>query len=91
MISKSKQTQVLKSSQKIVDEKQFVDIQNQYGGFVYAGGTMAFTALYWALGYYSPHSIDILGCDMVYPKRFNPFLWHWYRRSFKGRYFTSLT
>ena len=60
--------QVLKSSQKKVDEKQFVDIQNQYGGFVYAGGTMAFTALYWALGYYSPHSIDILGCDMVYPK-----------------------
>lgn len=60
---------VLKSSQKIVDEKQFVDIQNQYGGFVYAGGTMAFTALYWALGYYSPHSIDILGCDMVYPKK----------------------
>lgn len=60
--------QVLKSSQKKVDEKQFVDIQNQYGGFVYAGGTMAFTALYWALGYYSPRSIDILGCDMVYPK-----------------------
>ena len=29
---------------------------------------MAFTALYWALGYYSPRSIDILGCDMVYPK-----------------------
>ena len=60
--------QVLKSSQKKVDEKQFVDIQNQYGGFVYAGGTLAFTALYWALGYYSPRSIDILGCDMVYPK-----------------------
>jgi hypothetical protein len=45
-----------------------VNIQNQYGGFVYAGGTMAFTALYWTLGHYRPRSIDILGCDMVYPK-----------------------
>ena len=59
---------VLKSSQKQVDEKHFVKIQNQYGGFVYAGGTMAFTALYWALGHYRPRSIDILGCDMVYPR-----------------------
>ena len=59
---------VFKSSQKQVDEKQFVNIQNQYGGFVYAGGTMAFTALYWTLGHYRPRSIDILGCDMVYPK-----------------------
>ena len=29
---------------------------------------MAFTALYWTLGHYRPRSIDILGCDMVYPK-----------------------
>ena len=72
----------LKIITKKVDEKQFVDIQNQYGGFVYAGGTMAFTALYWALGYYSPRSIDILGCDMVYPKG-STILWHWYGRPFK--------
>ncbi len=64
---KSKPT-VFKSSQNQVDEKQFVSVQNEYGGFVYAGGTMAFTALYWVLGHYRASSIDILGCDMVYPK-----------------------
>ena len=36
---------MLKSSQQKVEERQFVNIQNQYGGFVYAGGTIAFTAL----------------------------------------------
>ena len=59
---------MLKSSQQKVEERQFVNIQNQYGGFVYAGGTMAFTALYWVLGHYKSEAIDILGCDMVYPK-----------------------
>ena len=59
---------MLKSSQQKVEERQFVNIQNQYGGFVYAGGTMAFTALYWVLGHYKAEAIDILGCDMVYPK-----------------------
>ena len=43
---------MLKSSQQKVEERQFVYIHNQYGGFVYAGGTMAFTALYWVLGHY---------------------------------------
>ena len=50
MIFQIKTNPGLKIITKKVDEKQFVDIQNQYGGFVYAGGTMAFTALYWALG-----------------------------------------
>jgi hypothetical protein len=52
--------------QTIVTAEQYVDIQNQYGGFVYAGGTMAFTAAYWALGALRPDVMLFLGCDMVY-------------------------
>ena len=53
-------------NQTIVTAEQYVDIQNQYGGFVYAGGTMAFTAAYWALGALRPDVMLFLGCDMVY-------------------------
>jgi hypothetical protein len=42
--------------------------QNKFGGFVYAGGTMAFTAGYWALGSLKPDVIAYLGCDMIYDK-----------------------
>jgi len=52
--------------QSIVTAAQYVAIQNQYGGFVYAGGTMAFTAAYWALGALRPDVMLFLGCDMVY-------------------------
>jgi hypothetical protein len=45
----------------------FVPAQNAYGGFVYAGGTMAFTAAYWALHALRPRVLAFLGCDMVYP------------------------
>ena len=37
------------NGQRPIDEKLFVRRQNEFGGFIYAGGTMAFTALYWAL------------------------------------------
>jgi hypothetical protein len=53
--------------QRPIDEKLFVRRQNEFGGFIYGGGTMAFTALYWALGEHMPSEIHILGCDMVYP------------------------
>ena len=53
--------------QRPIDEQLFVGRQNEFGGFIYAGGTMAFTALYWALGEHMPSEIHILGCDMVYP------------------------
>eukprot|EP01035_Chromulina_nebulosa_P068687 gene68687-94126_t len=33
----------------IIKSNAFVPAQNAFGGFVYAGGTMAFTAAYWAL------------------------------------------
>ena len=41
-------------------------VQNAFGGFVYAGGTMAFTAGYWALGELKPDVMAFLGCDMNY-------------------------
>jgi hypothetical protein len=53
---------------EIVEQDRFVPAQNAYGGFVYAGGTMAFTAAYWALHAYRPDVIAMMGCDMHYPK-----------------------
>ena len=55
-------------SQRIVTEDDFVQAQNAYGGFVYAGGTMAFTAAYWALYAQKPRVIAVMGCDMHYPQ-----------------------
>lgn len=51
-----------------VTSADYVPIQNQFGGFIYAGGTMAFTAGYWALGALRPTVLAFFGCDMVYPK-----------------------
>lgn len=55
-------------NQRLIEADQFVPTQNTYGGFVYAGGTMAFTAAYWALQALRPSVMAFLGCDMVYPK-----------------------
>lgn len=52
----------------IVKSDEFVPAQNAFGGFVYAGGTMAFTAAYWALHALKPDVMAFLGCDMIYPK-----------------------
>lgn len=52
----------------IVTSAEFVPAQNMFGGFVYAGGTMAFTAGYWALKALKPDIIAFLGCDMMYPR-----------------------
>jgi len=52
---------------RIVTQDDFVPAQNHYGGFVYAGGTMAYTTAYWALHAYRPRTIAVFGCDMVYP------------------------
>ena len=52
--------------QHLVSSKQYVPIQNEYGGFVYSGGTMSFTAGYWALGHFKPKAIAYIGCDMIY-------------------------
>ena len=52
--------------QRLIDERDFVPAQNRYGGFIYAGATMAYTAAYWALDHYRPSVIAVLGCDMTY-------------------------
>ena len=52
--------------QKLIGSEQYVPIQNKFGGFVYSGGTMAFTAGYWALGHFNPKAIAYIGCDMIY-------------------------
>lgn len=59
----------LSANQSIVTADEFVPIQNKFGGFVYAGGTMAFTAGYYALHAHSPRVIAMMGCDMHYPKQ----------------------
>ncbi len=56
-------------SKKLTSADTYVDAQNEYGGFVYAGGTMAFTAGYYALSRYKPKTIAFIGCDMVYPEK----------------------
>lgn len=52
--------------QQLVTEDVFVPAQNAYGGFVYAGATMAFTTGYWALHALRPSVIAVFGCDMHY-------------------------
>lgn len=54
--------------QRLVTEAEFVPAQNRFGGFVYAGATMAFTAGYWALDALRPSVLAVFGCDMHYPK-----------------------
>lgn len=64
---KDRRPQRVDPGQRIVTSDAFVPAQNAYGGFVYAGGTMAFTAAYWALHDLRPRVLAFLGCDMVYP------------------------
>ncbi len=56
----------VQDGQEIVDYTQYIPQQNAYGGVVYAGGTMAFTAGYWALGALRPRVLAFMGCDMMY-------------------------
>ena len=55
------------AKKKIITAREYVPEQNFFGGFVYGGGTMAFTAGYWVLGALKPDIIAYLGCDMIYP------------------------
>lgn len=58
---------VATAGQVLIDETDFVPAQNAYGGFVYAGATMAYTAAYWALFALRPSVLAVFGCDMHYP------------------------
>jgi hypothetical protein len=55
-----------RETQSLITAQDYVPVQNDYGGFVYAGGTMAFTAGYWALGALKPDALAFFGCDMMY-------------------------
>ncbi len=57
------------NEQRLIGSEQYVPLQNKYGGFVYSGGTMAFTAGYWVLGHFNPRVIAYIGCDMVYDEK----------------------
>jgi hypothetical protein len=56
----------LHPKQRIVTSAEYVPANNAYGGVIYAGGTMAFSAGYWALAALQPRVLAYLGCDMVY-------------------------
>ncbi len=58
---------VLRAGQALAGAADYVPAVNARGGFVFAGGTMAFTAGYWALATLAPRLIAFFGCDMVYP------------------------
>ncbi len=53
--------------QRLVGAADYVPAVNACGGFVFAGGAMAFTAAYWALRTLRPRLVAFLGCDMIYP------------------------
>ncbi len=57
----------LTAGQALRSHADYVPAVNAHGGFVFVGGTMAFTASYWALEVLRPRVIAFLGCDMVYP------------------------
>ena len=58
----------LTDHQSLITSHDYVPANNLFGGIFYAGGTMAFTAGYWALATLKPTVLAFLGCDMVYPK-----------------------
>lgn len=58
----------IKPHQQTITSDLYVDAQNHFGGFIYAGGTMAFTAAYWALAILKPKILVFVGCDMIYPE-----------------------
>ena len=58
-----------KAGQEIHSAGSYVPANNRYGGIVYAGATMAFTAGYWVLDALRPDIMAFCGCDMVYTKK----------------------
>lgn len=54
--------------QEIITHEDYVPANNAFGGIVYAGGTMAFTAAYWSLFKLRPKVLAFIGCDMIYDR-----------------------
>lgn len=57
---------VAASGQQVLSYEVYVPANNAFGGIVYAGGTMAFSAAYWALHELKPDILAFYGCDMIY-------------------------
>ncbi|MEL7012637.1 MAG: hypothetical protein AAFO72_05090 [Pseudomonadota bacterium] len=55
--------------QRVIRSGDYVEANNAYGGVVYAGGTMAYSAGYWALARLRPRILAFYGCDMIYPRQ----------------------
>lgn len=53
---------------EIFSASDYVPAQNAFGGFVYAGATMALTAAYWTIHSQKPGVLAFLGCDMIYDR-----------------------
>ena len=62
----SRMPDTMKPGQSVHSYESYVPAQNRYGGFVYGGGTMAFTAGYWALHALKPDILAFFACDMTY-------------------------
>lgn len=58
--------EALAEGQVRVTSADYVPSNNRFGGIAYAGGTMAFTAAYWALDALKPDRLAFIGCDMMY-------------------------
>jgi len=58
--------------QQLVTYQDYVPANNRFGGIVYAGGTMVFSAGYWALDALRPDILAFCGCDMVYDRHAGP-------------------
>ena len=56
----------LAPGQTLITSADYVPANNRFGGVFYAGGTMAFSAGYWALAALRPRVLAFLGCDMIY-------------------------
>jgi hypothetical protein len=61
-----------KPDQRLVTYEDYVPANNRFGGVVYAGGTMVFSAAYWALDALKPEIMAFCGCDMVYDRQGGP-------------------
>ena len=68
----ARKPQALAPGQALIGAADYVPANNAYGGIVYAGATMAFTAGYWVLAALRPAAMVFVGCDMVYPTTGNP-------------------
>ena len=55
--------------QSVISYEAYVPANNSFGGIVHAGGTMAFTAAYWALECLRPDIMAFCGCDMIYDQK----------------------